>query len=156
MGRHAVRSQYEKGEAYPSTVTVVDVEGTKKWTVTRKLALPNQKMNNAHNLWASEDQKHIYNTEWHGKSLYVHNREDGKLLQEIELGNDPAHVMTRVGNATRKEQVHVGMNGEDVVVELNKDTNGTLSINRRISMQHPGSTKPNPMPIGWAMTVKRW
>ncbi|CUS33697.1 Cupredoxin containing protein with WD40/YVTN repeat-like-containing domain [Candidatus Nitrospira nitrosa] len=148
VGEVWVDTQYEvstkKGEAYPSTVTVVDVEGTKKWTVTRKLALPNQKMNNAHNLWASEDQKHIYNTEWHGKSLYVHNREDGKLLQEIELGNDPAHVMTRVGNATRREQVHVGMNGEDVVVELNKDTNGTLSINRRIPVQHPGEHQAQP------------
>ena len=70
-------------------MTIVDVEGTDKWTVTRKIALPAQKMNNAHNLWASHDQTQIYNTEWHGKSLCVMNRADGTLLQEIELGQDP-------------------------------------------------------------------
>jgi plastocyanin len=148
IGEVWVDTQYEvsqkKGAAYPSTVTVVDVEGTDKWTVKRKIALPDQKMNNAHNLWASEDQKHIYNTEWHGKSLYVHNREDGTLLQEIVLGNDPAHVMTRLGNATRKEQVHVGMNGEDVVVELNKADDGTLSIERRIKVQGAGEKQAQP------------
>ena len=148
IGEVWVDTQYEqtagKTEAYPSTVTVVDVEGTNKWTVKHKIALPDKKMNNAHNLWASEDQKFIYNTEWHGKSLYVHNREDFSLVQEIVLGNDPAHVMTRVGNATRKEQVHVGMNGEDVVVELNKADDGTLSINRRIKVQGAGEKQAQP------------
>lgn len=148
IGEVWVDTQYEetagKTGAYPSTVTVVDVEGSDKWTVKRKIALPDKKMNNAHNLWASEDQKQIYNTEWHGKSLYVHNREDGALLQEIVLGEDPAHVMTRVGNATRKEQVHVGMNGEDVVVELNKADDGTLSINRKIKVQGAGEKQAQP------------
>ena len=148
IGEVWVDTQYEqtagKTEAYPSTVTVVDVEGTDKWTVKHKIALPDKKMNNAHNLWASEDQKFIYNTEWHGKSLYVHNREDFSLVQEILLGNDPAHVMTRVGNATRKEQVHVGMNGEDVVVELNKADDGTLSINRKIKVQGAGEKQAQP------------
>lgn len=144
VGEVWVDTQYEvsqtKGAAYPSTTTVVDVEGTDKWTVKRKIALPAQKMNNAHNLWASHDQKQIYNTEWHGKSLYVHNQADGTLLQEIELGNDPAHVMTRVNN----EQVHVGLNGGDSVVELNKAANGTLSINRNILVQNPGDKQAQP------------
>lgn len=148
IGEVWVDTAYEltagKGNAYPGTATVVDVEGADKWTVKRKIALPDKKMNNAHNFWASEDQKQIYNTEWHGKSLYVHNREDGTLLQEIELGHDPAHVMTRVGNATRKEQVHVGMNGEDVVVELNKADDGTLSINRKIKVQNAGEKQAQP------------
>lgn len=144
IGEVWVDTQYEvsqtKGAAYPSTVTVVDVEGADKWTVKRKIALPAQKMNNAHNLWASHDQKQIYNTEWHGKSLYVHNQTDGTLLQEIELGNDPAHVMTRVNN----EQVHVGLNGEDAVIELNKATDGKVSINRRIVVQNPGDKQAQP------------
>ncbi|MBH0203159.1 MAG: beta-propeller fold lactonase family protein [Nitrospira sp.] len=144
IGEVWVDTQYEvsqtKGAAYPSTVTVVDVEGAGKWTVTRKIALPAQKMNNAHNLWASHDQKQIYNTEWHGKSLYVHNQADGTLLQEIELGNDPAHVMTRVNNG----QVHVGLNGEDSVVELNKAANGTLSFNRKILVQNQGDKQAQP------------
>ncbi len=148
IGEVWVDTAYEvtagKGAAYPSTATVVDVEGTDKWKVKRKIALPAQKMNNAHNFWASEDQKQIYNTEWHGKSLYVLNQADGALLQEIELGNDPAHVMTRIGNATRNEQIHVGLNGEDAVVELNKGTNGNLTINRRILVQNPGEKQAQP------------
>jgi plastocyanin len=148
IGEVWVDTAYEtttgKGAAFPSTATVVDVEGADKWTVKRKIALPAQKMNNAHNFWASEDQTQIYNTEWHGKSLYVHNRENGALLQEIELGNDPAHVMTRIGNTTRGEQVHVGLNGEDAVVELNKGANGNLTINRRILVQNPGEKQAQP------------
>ena len=148
VGEVWVDTAYEqsagKGAAFPSTATVLDVAGTNKWKVKRKIALPNQKMNNAHNFWASEDQKHIYNTEWHGSSLYVLNQADGTLLQEIELGHDPAHVMTRVGNATRNEQVHVGLNGEDAVVELNKATDGKLSINRRILVQNPGEKQAQP------------
>jgi hypothetical protein len=141
IGEVWVDTQYEvtagKGPAYPSTITVVDATN---WTVKRKIALPEQKMNNAHNLWASHDQKQIYNTEWHGKSLYVHDRESFSLLQEIEIGPDPAHVMTRVNN----EQVHVGLNGGNSVVELNKAANGTLSINRNILVQNPGDKQAQP------------
>lgn len=148
VGEVWVDTAYEqtagKGNAYPSTATVVNVDGAAKWKVKFKVALPNQKMNNAHNFWASEDQTQIYNTEWHGRSLYRMNRTDGALLQEIEVGPDPAHVMTRVGNATRNEQVHVGLNGGDAVVELNKAPNGTLSINRNISVQRPGERQAQP------------
>jgi hypothetical protein len=50
------------------------------------------------------------------------------------MGHDPAHVMTRVDT----EQVHVGLNGEDGVVELNRDPgSGHLSFGRLISMQDP-------------------
>lgn len=66
-------------------------------------------------MWASHDQKQIYQTEWHGKSLFVIDRVHGQFLNEIEVGNDPAHVMSRVDT----EQVHVALNGEDAVVELN-------------------------------------
>lgn len=148
VGEVWVDTQYEisngKGPGYPSTVTVVDAEGVNKWKVKRKIALPTEKMNNAHNLWASEDQKYIYNTEWHGKSLYVHNRTDFSLVQEIVLGNDPAHVMTRVKDGLRPEQVHVGMNGEDQVVELNQAANGQLSVNRKIKVQNPGENQAQP------------
>ena len=52
--------------------------------------------------------------------------------------------MTRVKDATRAEQVHVGMNGEDQVVELNKANDGTLSVNRRIKVQNPGDKQAQP------------
>ncbi|HWV47377.1 MAG TPA: YncE family protein, partial [Nitrospira sp.] len=92
--------------------------------------------------------------EWHGKSIYVLNRHNGKLIQEIDLVDgpevknpkfggktchDPAHVMTRVDT----QQVHVGCNGDDMVVEFNRDpVSGLLSIHQFISMsKNPGVDK---------------
>lgn len=126
-----------KPEWTPGTMTVVSAAN---WNVTRKIALPEQKMNNGHNMWASHDQQQIYQTEWHGKSLYVLNRADGTLLQEIEVGNDPAHVMTRVDT----QQVHVTLNGENDVAELNRDPSGHLTPNRKIPMSVDGNqTQPH-------------
>ena len=118
-------------------MSVVEVDSllpALNWKVKRKIALPHQKMNNGHNMWPSHNQQQIYQTEWHGHSLFVVDRVTGKFLQEIQLGNDPAHVMTRVDT----EQVHVGLNGEDGVVELNRVSgSGHLSYGRTISMQDP-------------------
>ncbi|MGE0469611.1 MAG: copper oxidase [Nitrospira sp.] len=146
IGEIWVDTQFEltedKGPSFPGTMTVVSA---RSWDVKRKIALPEQKMNNGHNFWPSHDQKEIYQTEWHGNSLYVINRSNGKLIQELDLVNgpevtskgiqchDPAHVMTRVDT----QQVHTGCNGDDGVLELNRMPNGTLQINRLISMQDP-------------------
>src|SRR5215510_2304626 len=87
---------YEKGAAYPGTMTAVRVSGLNPWTVRRKVALPSRLMNNGHNMWASHNQNILYQTEWHGQSLFIVDRVTGKFLREIEVGADPAHVMTRV------------------------------------------------------------
>lgn len=158
IGEVWVDTAYElsagKPAHFPGTMTVVSATG---WNVKRKIALPEQKMNNGHNFWTSHDQKEIYQTEWHGNSLYVINRRNGTLMQEIDLVNgpevndpkfngkkcyDPAHVMTRVDT----QQVHAGCNGDDTVVELNRDpATGLLSINRFISMSKvPGSKQAQP------------
>ena len=129
VGEVWVDTQYEetvsKGPAYPSTMTVLDVAGANAWKMKRKIALPAQKMNNGHNMWSSHDQRQIYNTEWHGKSIYSIDSTTGSLINEVVIGEDPAHVMTRVDT----EQVHVTLNGEDSVVELNKAPSGAISIN---------------------------
>lgn len=158
IGEVWVDTAYElsagKEEWFPGTMTVVSATD---WNVKRKIALPEQKMNNGHNFWPSHDQKQMYQTEWHGNSLYVINRHNGKLIQEIDLVNgpevsdprfggkkcyDPAHVMTRVDT----QQVHAGCNGDDTVVELNRDlATGRLSINRFISVsKNPGSKQTQP------------
>jgi hypothetical protein len=135
VGEVWVDTQFEltagKGPNFPGTMSVVSGQS---WNVKRKIALPDKKMNNGHNMWPSHDQKQVYQTEWHGRSLFVVDRVTGAFLQEIDLGYDPAHVMTRVDT----QQVHVGLNGDDGVVELNRDlTTGVLSYGRTISMQDP-------------------
>ena len=143
IGEVWVDTAYEltqgKPEWNPGTMTVVSATS---WDAKRKIALPHQKMNNGHNMWASHDQKQIYQTEWHGKSLYVLNRANGKLLQEIEVGNDPAHVMTRVDT----QHVHVTLNGEDSVVELRREPSGLLTYVRNITIsvgQNAKQTQPH-------------
>jgi DNA-binding beta-propeller fold protein YncE len=162
IGEVWVDTAYElsagKPEQFPGTMTVVSATG---WNVKRKIALPEQKMNNGHNFWTSHDQKEIYQTEWHGNSLYVINRRNGKLMQEIDLVNgsevndpkfggkkcyDPAHVMTRVDT----QQVHAGCNGDDTVVELNRDpATGLLSINRFITMSQVAGSKQTQPHAHW-------
>jgi DNA-binding beta-propeller fold protein YncE/plastocyanin len=130
---------------FPGTMTVVSATD---WKAKRKIALPAQKMNNGHNMWASHDQKQIYQTEWHGNSTYVLNRQNGKLLQEIKEGqygdggtcHDPAHVMTRVDT----QQVHVTCNGDDYVAEFNRLPSGLLQFNGFLDMSNAGGqTQPH-------------
>lgn len=126
-----------KDEKHPGTITVVNGS---TWNIARKIALPKQKMNNGHNFWTSHNQNQVYQTEWHGNSVYVINRLTGKLIQEItedaypglHICHNPAHVMTRVDT----QQVHWGCNGDDYVAEFNKVplSGGRLKFNRLIPM----------------------
>ena len=150
-----VDTQFEltekKGPDYPGTMTKLSAS---TWDLARKVALPDQKMNNGHNIWPSHDQKELYQTEWQGNSLYVINPETGALIQELDLVNgpeakskgvqchDPAHVMTRVDT----QQVHTGCNGDDGVLELNRLADGKLEINRLISMQDPSKPTKQTQP----------
>lgn len=113
VGEVWINTQYEEtaGKSKPGTMTVVD---TKTWQVTRKVALPQINMNNPHNMWTDKDQKLIYTTQWFDRYVTTVNRETGALISNIDVGEAPAHVMTRVDT----DQVHVGLNGEDSVVEL--------------------------------------
>ena len=145
VGEVWVDTQYEetvsKGAAKPSTITVIDVAGINKWKMKQKIALPAQQMNNGHNMWSSHDQQYIYQTEWHGKSLFVINRLTGAFEKEIVVGHDPAHVMTRVNN----QQVHVSINGEDSVVELDPiPSPKDITFVRNILMQLPGQAQAQP------------
>ena len=136
IGEVWVDVEYEKtgSKTKPGTATAVD---TSNWTVTRKVALPGINMNNPHNMWASADQSTIYQTQWFDTKLTAFNRTSGTLLQNIEVGESPAHVMTRVDT----DQVHVSLNGENAVMELHPLATG---INRRILTQHPGENPAQP------------
>jgi DNA-binding beta-propeller fold protein YncE len=118
----------------PGTATAVDAAS---WNVTRKVALPKLNFNNGHNMWANRDQSLIYNTEWFGNRLVAFQRKTGKLVSVLEVGADPAHVMTR----TDTDQVHTTLNGEDAVIEASP---GALGIDRRITLQQPGERTTHP------------
>ena len=111
IGEVWIDLQYEKThKTKPGTATAVDASS---WKVTKKFGLPELNMNNPHNMWTDRDQKLIYQTQWFANAQRVR-----PLLRQAraddEVGDAPAHVMTRVDT----DQLHVGLNGEDSVVEL--------------------------------------
>jgi DNA-binding beta-propeller fold protein YncE len=131
IGEVWVDTEYEQTAAKtkPGTATAVDASD---WTVTRKVALPAVNMNNPHNMWTDRAQSVIYQTEWFDKKLDVFNRRTGALVRSLELGEAPAHVMTRVDT----DQVHVSINGEGSIVELSPRAG---HIDRRIEVQDSGN-----------------
>ena len=136
VGEVWVDTQYENtaGKSKPGTVTAVDASS---WKITRKVALPNINMNNPHNMWTDIKQKLIYQTQWFDTKLTVFDRSTGKLVRNVDVGEAPAHVMTRVDT----DQVHVSINGEDDVVKLSP---GGKHIDRRIAIQYPGELAAQP------------
>jgi len=127
VGEVWVDAQYEKTatKTKPGTVTAVDA---RTWEVTKKFGLPQVNLNNPHNMWTDRDQRLIYQTQWFSDKLTVFDRLTGHVLQNIAIGESPAHVMTRVDT----DQVHVTLNGEDAVIEL---APGGTHVERRIPTQ---------------------
>ncbi len=136
IGEVWVDTEYENtaGKTKPGTVTAVDASS---WKITKKVALPEINMNNPHNMWTDIGQKLIYQTQWFDTKLTVFDRTTGKLVRNIDVGESPAHVMTRVDT----DQVHVSINGEGDVVELSP---GAKEIERRIPTQFPGQLAAQP------------
>ena len=136
IGEVWIDTEYENtaGKTKPGTATAVDVSS---WKVTKKVALPEINMNNPHNMWTDVDQKLIYQTQWFDTKLTVFDRTTGTLVRNLEVGESPGHVMTRVDT----DQVHVSINGGGEVVELSP---GAKGIDRRIATQHAGEKQSQP------------
>ena len=146
VGEVWIDLQYEKtkNKTKPGTATAVD---TSSWAVTKKFGLPQQNMNNPHNMWPDRAQKLIYQTQWFSNKLSVFDRQSGKHVRTIEVGDAPAHVMTRVDT----DQIHVGLNGEDSVVEL---APGATKIDRVIPVQAEGEKQAQPHAHGMSADGK--
>jgi DNA-binding beta-propeller fold protein YncE/plastocyanin len=136
VGEVWIDTEYEltAGKTKPGAATAVD---TSSWQVTKKFALPQVNFNNPHNMWTDRRQRLIYDTEWFGTALAAFDRRSGRLVAHTEVGEAPAHVMTR----TDTDQVHVTLNGEDAVVELSPRAR---RINRRIPVQRRGELAGQP------------
>ena len=149
VGEVWVDTQFEKTARKEKPGTASRVDAT-SWNVIRKVAMPAINMNNPHNMWTDRSQQLIYQTEWFDSKLTVFERETGRFLRRISVGDAPSHVMTR----TDTDEVHVALNGEQgpqAVVELSP---GATSVQRRIDigrgnphahwMSHDGKTMVTP------------
>ena len=136
VGEVWIDAEYEKTSHKTKPGTAIAVNAS-TWKVTKRVALPDINMNNPHNMWTNRDQTVIYQTQWFGNELTAFNRITGRMIRNITVGNAPAHVMTRVDT----DQVHVSLNGDDAVIELNP---GRLDFSRRIFTQYPGDDPAQP------------
>ena len=136
VGEVWVNTEYENtaGKKKPGTATAVDAA---TWQVTKKAALPQINMNNPHNMWTDRNQTVIYQTQWFSNKLAVFDRQTLKLLRNIQVGDAPAHVMTRVDT----DQVHVSANGDGYVIELSPMAR---KVDRKIPVQFAGENPGHP------------
>ena len=132
VGEVWVNTQYEltAGKTKPGTATSVNA---RTWRVDRKVALPKVNLNNPHNMWTDRDQRLIYTTQWFDTRLTVFERASGRLVRDIEVGEAPGHVMTRVDT----DEVHVTINGSGSVKSVLELSPEAKKIERRLDISRP-------------------
>jgi len=81
------------GVLKPGTITVIDAA---TFTVEREInGLAAEGMwNNPHNMWANFALDAVYNTNWFGKWLNKIDRASGQIVDSIQVGEAPTHVIT--------------------------------------------------------------
>ena len=141
VGEVWIDTQFEKtaSKTKPGTVTVLD---TTNWTIKRKIALPEINLNNPHNMWSNRDQSVIYLTQWFDNKLTLIDQANGKMIDNIRVGNSPSHVMT----IPSSDEITVAINGENRIVKIpawSEKKTGEVS-STSIHTQLPGQIPANP------------
>lgn len=136
IGEVWIDTQFEKtaGKTKPGTITVLDAA---TWTIKRKIALPEINMNHPHNIWSNADQSVMYQTQWFDNKLTTIDRETGALINNIQVGDSPSHVMTIPGT----DEITVAINGENGVVRFPA---GATNAEFMTPTQLPGQTPAMP------------
>jgi len=104
----------------PGTITVVDA-GT--FTVKSEIngLKANGLWNNPHNMWANFTLDTIYNTNWFGKWINKIDRASGKILQSIEVGEAPTHIVTIPTPGDQFGVLTIPLSAEDNFVKVRDD-----------------------------------
>ena len=137
VGEIWIDTQFEKtaGKTKPGTATAIN--GT-TWNVSKKVSLPQIDMNNPHNMWTDRDQDLIYQTQWFDNRTTIFNRTTGELIKDIQVGDDPSHVMT----GTKTDDLYIALNGEDGVTVISP--NPEFELQKFILLQPPASPSTHP------------
>jgi YVTN family beta-propeller protein len=134
VGEVWVDTQFEltANKEKPGSATRIDATS---WNILRKVALPDIQLNNPHNMWTDRNQTIIYQTQWFDRRLSTFDRLTGRLLNDVDVGPDPSHVMTR----TDTDQLHVALEGEDEHTAVVQLSPGGKEIQRLINIDegHP-------------------
>jgi len=122
------------GKEKHGSITKIDVES---WTIDRKIAAPGIDMNNPHNMWTDKDYRFLYANEWFDNETDVFDLQTGETVRQVEVGPNPAHVMTRPDT----DHLVVGINAGTDIVEL---APGGTEVTRRIHTDPDGGITPHP------------
>jgi plastocyanin len=136
VGEVWINTQFEKtaGKTKPGTITVLD---TKDWKIKRKIALPEINMNHPHNMWSNRDQSVVFQTQWFDNKLTFIKQTNGKMIDNIRIGDSPSHVMTMPAS----DDLTVAINGENRVVRVPA---GTTTPDVSMPTQLAGQVPANP------------
>ena len=136
VGQVWIDTQFEKtsSKTKPGTATAVN---TTTWEVTKKVGLPEINMNNPHNMWTDRDQNLIYQTQWFDNKTAIFNRSTGEFINNVDVGDDPSHVMT----STTTDELYVALHGEQGVAVLSPKAE---SVKKVIPLQFPGQDPTHP------------
>ncbi|PTN11040.1 multicopper oxidase domain-containing protein [Nitrosomonas aestuarii] len=136
IGEVWINTQFEKtaSKTKPGTITVLD---TTNWTVKRKIALPGINMNHPHNMWVDRNQATVFQTQWFDNKLTFINQSNGQMIDNIQIGDSPSHVMTMPDS----DDITVAINGENRIVTIPAGTTTPVSS---IPTQLPGQVPANP------------
>jgi YVTN family beta-propeller protein len=137
VGEIWINTQFEKTANKDKPGTATAINGT-TWNVSKKVSLPQIDMNNPHNMWTDKNQELIYQTMWFDNRTAVFDRTTGELVKDIQVGDDPSHVMT----GTKNDDLYVALNGEDGVIVISP--NPEFELQRFILMQSPASPSSHP------------
>lgn len=90
---HVNKQTDKRGTLKPGTITIVDAE---TFTVEREINGLGAKgmWNNPHNMWADFTLDTIYNTNWFGEWINKIDRQTGRIIQSITVGEAPTHIVT--------------------------------------------------------------
>ncbi len=99
VGEVWVDSQFERvnEQRKPGTITVVNVGDTDGTPFTIEREIDGQgvfEWNNPHNMWANFEFDVIYNGKWFGKWVNKIDRATGVVLDSVEVGFSPTHIIT--------------------------------------------------------------
>jgi len=146
VGEVWIDTQFESvpGQPKPGTITVVDAE---TFAVEREIyggLDPDAAgmWNNPHNMWADFAHEVIYNTNWFGRWLNKIDRESGDVLESIEVGEAPTHVITDPDRRSGEFGVlHIPLSAEDHIAKVRDDRQDGL---KKIDQNPTGDGRTHP------------
>jgi len=130
----------ERGVAKPGTITVVDAA---TFTVEREIdgRTADGMWNNPHNMWANFALDTVYNSNWFGRWINKIDRASGAILDSIEVGEAPTHIITiPVTGSSQLGWLTVPLSADDDMVKVEDRPEGLV----RVDSDPTGDGKTHP------------